>query len=104
MQPVFLTSLTTIVGFLSLNFSDAPPFRVLGNVVAIGVGAAWLVSVVFLPAWMAVMPFKVRLLGNGSGRFPRAFRQHDYPTSRAELLGFGGGHRDSRLVHFPVSN
>lgn len=73
MQPVFLTSLTTIVGFLSLNFSDAPPFRVLGNVVAIGVAAAWVVSIVFLPAWMAVMPFKVRLLVAGQGDFLERF-------------------------------
>ena len=27
LQPVFLTSLTTTIGFLSLNFSDVPPFR-----------------------------------------------------------------------------
>lgn len=73
MQPVFLTSLTTIVGFLSLNFSDAPPFRVLGNVVAIGVAGAWVVSIVFLPAWMAVMPFKVRLLGGSQGDFLERF-------------------------------
>ena len=31
-QAVFLTSITTAVGFLSLNFSDSPPFRLLGNV------------------------------------------------------------------------
>ena len=29
--PVFLTSLTTAIGFLSLNFADMPPFRVMGN-------------------------------------------------------------------------
>ncbi|MGD8618855.1 MAG: MMPL family transporter, partial [Gammaproteobacteria bacterium] len=34
LQPVFLTSLTTVIGFLSMNFSDAPPFRDLGNIVA----------------------------------------------------------------------
>ena len=37
MRPVFLTSLTTAIGFLSLNFSDSPPFRQLGNLVAFGV-------------------------------------------------------------------
>jgi predicted RND superfamily exporter protein len=31
-QPVFLTSLTTAIGFLSLNFSDAPPLRDLGKI------------------------------------------------------------------------
>lgn len=58
MQPVFLTSLTTAVGFLSMNFSDAPPFRDLGNVVAIGVTAAWLLTLSLLPALTALLPLK----------------------------------------------
>ncbi|MDH3670107.1 MAG: MMPL family transporter [Gammaproteobacteria bacterium] len=59
-QPVFLTSLTTVIGFLSMNFSDAPPFRDLGNIVAMGISAAFVYSVLFLPAAMAVMPLRVR--------------------------------------------
>lgn len=59
-QPVFLTSLTTAIGFLSMNFSDAPPFRDLGNIVAIGVILAWLLSITFLPAMMAILPVKVK--------------------------------------------
>ena len=58
-QPIFLTSITTAVGFLSMNFSDVPPFRHLGNVVAIGVMAAWLFSTIFLPAFIAVLPVRV---------------------------------------------
>ncbi len=57
-QPVFLTSLTTAIGFLSMNFSDAPPFRHLGNVVAVGVIAAWFFSIAFLPALLAVLPMR----------------------------------------------
>lgn len=57
-QPVFLTSITTVIGFLTLNFSDAPPFRDLGNIVAIGVGAAYLLAVIFLPAIMMLLPGK----------------------------------------------
>lgn len=60
LQPVFLTSLTTAIGFLSMNFSDAPPFHDLGNMVAMGVGAAFLYSVLFLPAMMAVLPVRVK--------------------------------------------
>ncbi len=59
-SPVFLTSLTTAIGFLSLNFSDAPPFRDLGNITAMGVTAAWVYSVTFLPAFLAVVPLRVR--------------------------------------------
>jgi len=60
LQPVFLTSLTTAIGFLTMNFSDAPPFRDLGNIVAIGVTAAFFYSAFFLPALMAVVPIKVK--------------------------------------------
>ena len=59
MRPVFLTSLTTIIGFMGLNFSDAPPFRDLGNITAIGVAYAYILSVTFLPAMMMILPVKV---------------------------------------------
>tara|TARA_R110002073_G_scaffold52118_13_gene136072 strand:- start:1917 stop:4277 length:2361 start_codon:yes stop_codon:yes gene_type:complete len=58
--PVFLTSLTTIVGFLSLNFSDSPPFGDLGNITAAGVTAAWFFSVLLLPALMAILPVRIK--------------------------------------------
>ncbi len=57
-QPVFITSATTAIGFLSLNFSDSPPFRDLGNMVAVGVMIAYVNSVLFLPAVMAVSPLR----------------------------------------------
>jgi predicted RND superfamily exporter protein len=60
LQPVFLTSATTAIGFLTMNFSDAPPFRDLGNIVATGVIAAFVYSVTFIPAIMAVLPVKIR--------------------------------------------
>jgi len=57
-RPIFITSLTTILGFLSLNFSDAPPFHDLGNIAAIGVAIAFLLSITFLPAIVSVLPAK----------------------------------------------
>jgi len=60
MQPVFLTSITTAIGFLTMNFSDAPPFRDLGNIVAMGVMFAWLWSITLLPALLAVLPMRAR--------------------------------------------
>jgi predicted RND superfamily exporter protein len=56
LKPVFITSVTTAIGFLSLNFSDSPPYWDLGNMVAVGVMAAFLYSVLFLPALMSVLP------------------------------------------------
>ncbi len=58
LQPVFLTSVTTAIGFLSMNFSDAPPFHDLGNIVAMGVVIAFVLSVTFLPAMMMLLPGK----------------------------------------------
>ena len=56
LQPVFLTSITTAIGFLSMNFSDAPPFHDLGNIVAIGVMAAFFYSILLLPALTSLLP------------------------------------------------
>ncbi len=57
-RPIFVTSITTILGFLSLNFSDAPPFRDLGNIAAMGVAAAFILSITFLPAMVSILPAK----------------------------------------------
>jgi len=59
MQPVFLTSLSTIIGFLAMNFSESPPFHDLGNIVAVGMAASFVLSVTFLPAVMALLPVRV---------------------------------------------
>jgi len=45
--PIMLTSLTTAIGFLSMNGSDAPPFHDLGNITAVGVILAFLHSGIF---------------------------------------------------------
>lgn len=60
MLPIILTSVTTAIGFLTMNFSDAPPFHDLGNITAIGIMGALLFSVTFLPALMVVLPIKAR--------------------------------------------
>lgn len=60
LSAIFLTSITTIIGFLTLNFSEVPLFRDLGNVLAIGVIAAWALSILFLPALMAILPIHVK--------------------------------------------
>lgn len=52
-NPVFITSITTIIGVLCLNFSDSPPYRDLGNMVALGVFIAFILSITFLPAMLA---------------------------------------------------
>ena len=58
--PVFLTSLTTAIGFLSLNFAEMPPFRVMGNIVAFGSMCAFAYAVTLLPALLSIVPLKSR--------------------------------------------
>ena len=63
--PVSITSLTTIVGFLSLNFSDSPPYWHLGNITAVGIAAAWLYSITLLPALISVLPYRTKQAAGG---------------------------------------
>ena len=57
-KPIFLTSVTTALGFLSLNFSDSPPFHDLGNITAVGVIAAWIYAVTLLPILISFVTLK----------------------------------------------
>lgn len=58
LQPVFLVSFTTALGFLTMNSSESPVFHDLGNIVAMGVAFSFLFSVTFLPALMMVLPVR----------------------------------------------
>ncbi len=53
-EAVTYTWLTTIVGFLCLNYSDAPPVRHLANMTSLGVTAAYLLSITCLPALLVL--------------------------------------------------
>jgi predicted RND superfamily exporter protein len=57
-KPILLTSITTAIGFMSMNFSDSPPFRDLGNMVAIGVMLAFAFSITVFPALLMLLPVK----------------------------------------------
>jgi len=97
-QPVFLTSLTTAVGFLSMNFSDAPPFRDMGNIAAAGVGIAYLLSVTMLPALLAVLPVRARArTAARAGAFERLAA---FVIGRRRALLFGSGALIVFLVAF----
>ncbi len=64
-QPIFLTSLTTAIGFLTMNFGEVPPFAHMGNIVASGVMIAFVFSVTLLPALMFLLPVRVKQRQNG---------------------------------------
>jgi predicted RND superfamily exporter protein len=54
--PMAFTSLTTVVGFGALIATPIPPVQVFGAFVAFGVFSAWLLSLLFIPAWVKLMP------------------------------------------------
>ncbi|MCG8469868.1 MAG: MMPL family transporter, partial [Gemmatimonadetes bacterium] len=91
-KPVFLTSITTAIGFLSLNFSDSPPFRLLGNVSAFGVMVAWAFSMTLLPAVIAILPAPKRLAARGRSRLDElvsGFSDFVVRRHRPILVGMG---------------
>ena len=92
LQPILITSVTTAIGFLSMNFSDVPPFHDLGNIVAIGVMFAFVLSITTLPALMMVLPVRVKVTKNlDIGMEPMSkFANFVLANSRKLLWGMGG--------------
>ena len=76
LHPIFLASATTAVGFLMMNFSEVPPYRHLGSLVAIGTGVSFALSVTFLPALLSLL--RMRPLPSGG-------RRHRWIEAVAEL-------------------
>jgi predicted RND superfamily exporter protein len=56
--PITVTSLATSIAFLSLNFSEIPPFHDLGNMVTMGIVIAWALSLFLLPAVVMLLPLR----------------------------------------------
>ena len=87
--PVAITGLTTAVGFLSLNFSDAPPFRQLGNMVAFGVVVTFLLSVTFLPAVLSLIKFRVNTRSTPMSQYMASLAK--FVIARKKYLLYIGG-------------
>ena len=60
LEAITYTWLTTIVGFVCLNYSDAPPVTHLANMTSFGVTAAFLYSFTVLPALLVLLPIVAR--------------------------------------------
>ncbi|PCI44095.1 MAG: RND transporter [Moraxellaceae bacterium] len=59
LHPIFLTSVTTAIGLLCMNFSDSPPFHDFANITALGVIAAFIFTLTLLPGFLLALPVKV---------------------------------------------
>ena len=87
LHPVFLASLTTALGFLSMNFSEVPPYRHLGVFVAFGISASFLLSVTFLPALISLLP--MRAAKDRRLRGPSMRRLADFALQHRKALFWG---------------
>jgi predicted RND superfamily exporter protein len=87
-KPIVLTSITTAIGFFSLNFSDSPPFRELGNSVGIGVIGAMLWSLMALPAIVLMFPPPRRVNGSAARRDQRFERLAERVLRHHRLIFF----------------
>ena len=95
--PVFITSVTTAIGFLSLNASDSPPFHVLGNYVAFGVLCALIYTMTLLPALLSILPLRVRLVQSEGTAFFDRFA--DFVIARSTFLLGGRCRYRQQLIH-----
>ena len=60
-RPITLTTFTTVAGFIGLSLAAyMPPFQAFGYFTAFGVSVAWVYSLVFLPALMALLKTEVQ--------------------------------------------
>ncbi|OGX37991.1 MAG: hypothetical protein A3D87_00305 [Omnitrophica WOR_2 bacterium RIFCSPHIGHO2_02_FULL_50_17] len=57
-SPMLFTSLTSIAGFFSLSFAPIPPVQVFGVFVAVGIALAWVLTMLFIPAYIMLLPEK----------------------------------------------
>ena len=59
-KPIFITSVTTAIGFLMLNFSAVPVLSHLGNMTALGVMLACVFSLTILPSLLMLRPLSTK--------------------------------------------
>ena len=63
-NPMLFTSVTTMVGFMSLAITGIQPVEVFGITVGCGVFVAWFLSMTFLPAFIMLINFDKATSGN----------------------------------------
>ena len=111
LKPVFLASFTTALGFLSMNFSEVPPYRHLGNFVAFGIVVSFILSVTFLPALLSLLPLRapgrrriraptMNALANSVLRYRKALLCAWVVIVSAMVLAIPRNELNDVLVHF----
>jgi predicted RND superfamily exporter protein len=86
-QPVFLASITTAIGFLTMNFSEVPPFNHLGTLVSVGVLVSFILTISLLPAVMTLVPVRVKKSAEEDAKKMSALADFVIAHRRRLLLG-----------------
>ena len=87
LQPVFLASVTTAIGFLTMNFSEVPPFNHLGTLVSFGVLVSFVLTISFLPAVMTLLPVRVKKTTKDDAKNMSALAEFVIAHQRRLLIG-----------------
>ena len=98
LQPVMVASVTTAIGFLTMTFSEVPPFQHLGIIVAIGVVTSFILSVTFLPAVLTLLPVRVKQTADDDYKTIVRFSEFVVRYRRSLLWGM------SALIVFVTAN
>lgn len=69
LQPIMLATVSTVIGFLAMHFSDVPPFHDLGNMVGMGVMLSFFLSIGLLPCLLMLLPMWVKKTENNNNRY-----------------------------------
>ena len=76
-RPMFLTAITTAVGFMVLNSSNITPIQTLGNSIGMAVFIALFLTLVFVPALLAVVNPTMTIKAKKESEFSKnAFTQN----------------------------
>jgi predicted RND superfamily exporter protein len=90
LQPVFMTAITTAIGFLTMHFSEAPPFRELGYMMAFGNIILFIHAIITLPALLVILPGKEKSVGESKSETLMEQLSHFVIKNRKTLLVFNG--------------
>ena len=87
LQPLFLTTLTTSIGFLCLNFAEVYPLRLVGNGVAIGVTLAFIYTIFFLAPAISFFTLKAPKRTESQTRFAKRIAHFSIANPKAIFWG-----------------
>mgnify|MGYP001381706346 CR=1 FL=1 len=85
LQPLFLTTITTCIGFLSFNVLDIGPLEDLGNFVSIGIGTAFIFTIFFAAPLFSLFEIKPPKSVNQQVNLSRKIAKFSLSNSRTLL-------------------